>query len=112
MTKKILENAKKQFGEASELDGFEDLKAEDQAKITKAWDDGAVADEDIPESARKPEAEEGAETEKPKKAAAKKAPKKKAAAEDDDEDAEEEEAPKKKASTSKVRASLVHYDDY
>ena len=112
MTKKILENAKNQFSEASELDGFEDLKPEDQEKITKAWEDGTVADEDIPESARKPEAEEGAETDKPKKAAAKKAPKKKAAAEDaDEEGADEDEAPKKKASTSKVSASLVRCDD-
>jgi hypothetical protein len=97
VSKKILENAKKVHDDASDLDGFEDLKPEDQAKIVKAWQVGEVADEDIPDSARKPAAEDGAE--KPKKAT-KKATKKKA---DEDEDEEAEEAPKKKkASTSKV----------
>lgn len=68
---------KKSFENASELDGYEDLRPNDQEKIDKAWEDGAVADEDIPETARKPEKEgdeEDAE-EKPKK---KKAPAKKA----------------------------------
>ncbi|CAK5264998.1 unnamed protein product, partial [Mycena citricolor] len=75
LTAKVLENVKKEHEEASELDGFEDLNEEDQERVTKAWEDGHVADEDIPESARKDgEGEEGEE--KPKKKAA---PKKKKA---------------------------------
>ena len=89
---------KKSFEEASELDGYEDLKPEDQAKVIKAWQDGHVADEDIPDSARKPVDEDGAE--KPKKA--KKAPAKKKALESD---GEPEERPRKKAVTAKVRCS-------
>jgi len=66
---------KKSFPEADELDGFDDLQPEDQDKIRKAWDDGHVADEDVPETARKPDAVEDANEEvKPKK---KRAPAKK-----------------------------------
>ena len=71
---------KKSFEEADELDGFEELKDEDQERVRKAWEDGHVAKEDIPESARKPdddedEDEEGAKPAK-KKAAGKAAAKK------------------------------------
>ena len=45
---------KKSFEEADELDGFEELKDEDQEKIRTAWQEGHVADEDVPETARKP----------------------------------------------------------
>ena len=75
---------KAQFDEADDLDGFEDLNDEDQERIRKAYEVGHVADEDIPESARKPaddadeDDEDGA---KPKKKAAAKG--KKAAAADD-----------------------------
>ncbi|KAF8156779.1 hypothetical protein B0H34DRAFT_642276, partial [Crassisporium funariophilum] len=61
ITKKIFENMKKSLDEASDLDGYDDLTAEDKAKIIKAWQDGHVADEDIPDSARKPAEEEGEE---------------------------------------------------
>ncbi|KAF9566515.1 zf-PARP-domain-containing protein [Agrocybe pediades] len=94
VTPKILENVKSKFEEASEVDGFEDLKPEDQERLTKAWADGHVADEDIPPSARKPEGEDDAE-EKPKKA--KKAPAKKKAAEGSGEEAAEK--PKKARAT-------------
>lgn len=70
---------KKSFNEASELDGYEDMEKEDQERISKAWEEGHVADEDIPETARKPEGDDGEEDdddEKPKK----KAPAKKKAA--------------------------------
>ena len=89
---------KKSFGEGSELDGYEDLQPEDQDKVVKAWQDGHVADEDIPDSARKPAGEEGAE--KPKKA--KKAPAKKKVTESD---GEAEERPKRKT-PAKVRSLL------
>lgn len=76
---------KAQFEEADELDGFEDLKDEDQERIRKAYEVGHVADEDIPDSARKPaddedEGEEDGDAKPKKKAAAKG---KKAAAADD-----------------------------
>lgn len=58
---------KKSFDSATELDGFDELPAEDQAKVEKAWEEGHVADDDIPESARKPEAQESDETEGKKK---------------------------------------------
>ena len=60
---------KKSFESASDLDGYGDLTPEDAAKIDKAWEDGRVADEDIPESARKPD---DGEKPKTKKAASKK----------------------------------------
>ncbi len=67
---------KKSFEAASELDGYEVLRPEDQERLDKAWEDGAVADEDVPETARKPEKdgedEDAAEKPKKKKAPAKK----------------------------------------
>jgi hypothetical protein len=70
---------KTSFDNADELDGFEDLKGADQARVRKAWEEGKVAEEDIPETAKKlgdaSEDEEKPE-EKPKK---KRAPPKKKA---------------------------------
>ena len=65
VTPRIIENMKKNFDSATELDGFDELPAEDQAKVEKAWEEGHVAEEDIPETAKKPEGDE--EEEKPKK---------------------------------------------
>ncbi|KAL4246389.1 hypothetical protein ABKN59_009156 [Abortiporus biennis] len=58
VTPKMISNMKNIHDDADELDGFEDLNADDQAKIRKAWEEGHVADEDIPESARKPAGDE------------------------------------------------------
>lgn len=93
---------KKAFSEADELDGFGDLQPADQDKIRKAWEDGHVADDDIPETARKAEGDDVANEEaKPKK---KRAPAKKG---------DEGEASKpKKARTSKKASpsySLLFY---
>lgn len=65
---------KAQFETADELDGFEDLSEEDQDRIRKAWEDGKVADEDIPETARKSKdaEDEDEDEDKPKKKAGKK----------------------------------------
>ena len=63
VTPKIITNMKKSLEAVDELDGFEDLNPEDQAKIRKAWQDGHVADEDVPDSARKPEEEDEEEDE-------------------------------------------------
>lgn len=74
VTSKILSNMKNSFDEAEELDGFEDLNDEDQERVKKAWAEGHVAPEDIPESARKADGEvsEEEEEDKPKKKAGKK----------------------------------------
>ena len=63
-TKTIFTNIKKSFESAEELDGYEDLKPEDQEKVNKAWEEGHVADEDVPDSAKKPDDDE---EEKPKR---------------------------------------------
>ena len=47
---------KKSLDDPSELDGYDELKPEDQAKIIKAWQEGKVDPADVPESARKPPA--------------------------------------------------------
>ncbi|KAL6301402.1 hypothetical protein BKA93DRAFT_901941 [Sparassis latifolia] len=82
VTPKIIENMKKSFDEADDLDGFDDLKDEDQEKVRKAWEEGHVADEDIPETARKLASEDGEDEDddeegKPKKKPAAKSSKKK-----------------------------------
>ena len=45
---------KKSLDDPSKLDGYDELKPEDQAKIIKAWQEGKVDPADVPESARKP----------------------------------------------------------
>ncbi|KAH7918254.1 zf-PARP-domain-containing protein [Leucogyrophana mollusca] len=118
-TAKIIANMKEQFPAANDLDGFEDLNEEDQDRVRTAWENGKVADEDIPETARKAEGDAGEEDEeKPKKKRAppkkkaddgeekpkrKRAPAKKKAEEDDDDDDDAEEKPKK-APARKPRA--------
>jgi hypothetical protein len=96
VTSKIIANAKKQLEVADELDGFEELGGEDQEKIKKAWESGEIADEDIPDSARKPEGGDDDAEEKPKKKRA--APKKKDAEIGED----GEEKPKKRGRKVKV----------
>lgn len=99
VTPKILANVKKQFSDADELDGFEELKPEDQEKLKKAFETGQVAEEDIPESARKEAADDDGE-EKPKKKRA--APKKKKDADEDD----DEEKPKKRVRKPAAKVRL------
>lgn len=91
---------KNSFSESSELDGYDELTDEDKAKVDKAWEEGHVADEDIPDSARKPAAEGDEDEEKPKKKAA---PRKKKA---DDADGDAAEKPKK-ARATKAKVSNV-----
>ncbi|KAG5219752.1 zf-PARP-domain-containing protein [Salix suchowensis] len=97
VTARIIENIKKSLQEAPEIDGYEALSPEDQAKVNKAWEDGHVADEDIPDTARKPEAED--DEDKPKK---KRAPAKKAAAAAADADEEPKEKPKRTESQRSI----------
>jgi hypothetical protein len=83
------------LNEASDLDGYDDLSSEDKERVDKAWEDGHVADEDIPESAKKPVGEDGDE-EKPKR--------KKAAAKKTDEEGGEKP---KRARATKVRVVRI-----
>ena len=71
--------------DAADVDGYEELRPEDQARVKTAVEAGVVSPEDVPESAKKPE---GEEEERPKRA--KKGSKKK-----DEEDGEPKEKPKR-----------------
>jgi hypothetical protein len=99
---------KESITEGSELDGYEALKPEDQAKIVNAWQEGHVADEDIPDTARKTaDDEDKGEEEKPKKAKRAPAKKKAAAPAAAGSEVEAEDRPKRKAKTAapaKVRS--------
>ncbi|KAF8528567.1 hypothetical protein JB92DRAFT_770195 [Gautieria morchelliformis] len=102
VTPQIIGSFKKSFENPDELDGFEELKAADKERVRKAWEDGNVADEDIPESAKKGTGDEEEEEEpKPKK---KRAPPKKKAKKDDDDDEDDEKPKKKKAPAKKAPA--------
>jgi len=98
VTGRIITNIKAKYSEASDIDGFEDLRPEDQNRVTKALEDGEVAQEDIPDSAKKPDDGKEKEEEKPKKA--KRAPKKRKA--EDGADEREEKPKKARATSSKV----------
>jgi hypothetical protein len=52
LTPQDIEELKEKFKSASELDGYQDLEEADKAKVSKAWVDGRVAPEDIPEIAK------------------------------------------------------------
>ena len=69
VTSRILSTIKEKFASAADLDGYDDLNAEDQGKIDAAYESGHVADEDIPPSARKDgdAGEDDDEDDKPKK---------------------------------------------
>ena len=71
VTPKIISNMKESFNEADELDGFDELKPEDQERVQKAWEEGHVAPEDVPESAQGGDGEDD-EEDKPKKKGGKK----------------------------------------
>jgi hypothetical protein len=97
VTPKILSNVKASAENPSDLDGYDDLKPEDKAKVDKAWEEGKVAPEDIPESAKKPQGEEEEEGDDDAKPKGKKAAgTRKAAA------ADGEEKPKRARSSKKV----------
>ncbi|KAJ7367800.1 hypothetical protein DFH08DRAFT_5992 [Mycena albidolilacea] len=104
ISKKVFSNMKKIHEDSSEVDGFEDLSEEDQARFSKAFENGEVPDEDIPDSARKPAAgdddDDDEDGDKPKKKKA--APKKKKTAAEDGDD---EPKPKKKAAPKKKKAA-------
>ncbi|KIY51139.1 hypothetical protein FISHEDRAFT_71430 [Fistulina hepatica ATCC 64428] len=103
-TPKVIANLREAVeGDAAELDGFEDLKEEDKARVIKAFQEGHVAEEDIPETAKNPsgdDKDEEIEDEKPKKkVAARREPAKRKAATkkkaEDDEGVEDKPTPKR-----------------
>ncbi|KAG2068407.1 zf-PARP-domain-containing protein [Suillus decipiens] len=103
-TAKIISNMKSQFESADELDGFDDLKDEDKERLRKAWEEGKVADEDIPETARKAPGEEAEDDEeKPKKRAPAKAKK--------DASGEDGEKPKRKRAPAKAKKAEDEGDE-
>ncbi|KAF9057231.1 hypothetical protein BJ165DRAFT_1419306 [Panaeolus papilionaceus] len=53
VSSRILSNLRSSFSEVAEIDGYEELCDEDKQRVTRAWEEGNVADEDIPESARR-----------------------------------------------------------
>lgn len=61
---------KKSFEDASELDGFDELTPEDQAKLTKAYEAGEIAEEDSRQEKKGGDDEDDEEEKKPKKKAA------------------------------------------
>ena len=95
---------KSQFESADDLDGFEELKDEDKERIRKAWEDGKVADEDIPETARKSAGDElEDDEEKPKRRAPAKAKK--------DASGEDGEKPKRKRAPPKAKKAEDEGDE-
>lgn len=101
-TPRIITNMKAKFSSAEDLDGFEDLKEEDQERVRRAWEEGRVADEDIPETARKPADAE--DDEKPKK---KRAPAKKK----NEVEGDEEGRPKKRRATKSKKTDEEDEDE-
>jgi hypothetical protein len=114
VTSRIIEGSKQDETKPEELDGFEELREEDQARIVKAYEEGKVAEEDIPESAKIHLDEEGnvipyvaPVVVKEKKKAA---PRKKAAKKDsDDEGDDDEDKPKKKPAKKVSPAATRRY---
>ncbi|GAA5922620.1 uncharacterized protein JCM15063_003364 [Sporobolomyces koalae] len=112
VTEKQILNMKDSFEAADEIDGFEDIPGDDQERVRKAFQDGHVADEDIPDTARKPEPASD-EEEKPKKRKTTKRKKKEDSDEEEEVKAEEEEEKpkKKKAPAKKKTAKKVKKDE-
>ncbi|PWN49636.1 zf-PARP-domain-containing protein [Violaceomyces palustris] len=61
VTDRVLNNMQDKDGldTADDLDGFEDLRPEDQERVRRAFEQGHVAPEDIPLSARKSRDQDG-----------------------------------------------------
>ncbi|KIM68259.1 hypothetical protein SCLCIDRAFT_1209678 [Scleroderma citrinum Foug A] len=106
VTPKIISNIKNSVGDVEDLDGFDELKDEDKDRLRHAFEEGKVADADIPASARKPVDEE---SEKPKK---KRAPAKKAEADTEEGDEEKpKKAPARKPRAKKAPAASSEAED-
>jgi hypothetical protein len=100
VTPKFLSNVKSSAENPSDLDGYDSLEPEDKEKVNKAWEEGKVAEEDIPESAKKPQGDDE-EADDDKKTKGKKAGAKKAAAPDG------EDKPKRARSSKKVGSVFI-----
>ncbi|KAG0143101.1 hypothetical protein CROQUDRAFT_673142 [Cronartium quercuum f. sp. fusiforme G11] len=99
MTPAVIKNLSESLdGAVEELDGFEELRAEDQEKVRTAIAEGQIDPADIPATANQPKGEdeageEGATSKKRKRAPAKKTAK---AADGDGENVDREAKPKAK----------------
>ena len=71
VSSRVFSNMKNTVPTAEEIDGYEALKPEDQEKVKTAYSEGHVAEEDIPETAKKTggddEADEEEDEDKPAK---------------------------------------------
>ncbi|OCF32768.1 hypothetical protein I316_05403 [Kwoniella heveanensis BCC8398] len=77
VSEKVISNIKGDFPDPADLDGYDELPENYQEKVSAAMEEGHVADEDVPDSARKPPTPEGEEGEPSSSPAKKKsAPKK------------------------------------
>lgn len=114
------------FEDPADLDGFEELSEVYQEKVRKAYETGHVDDEDIPESARKPE-ESGKEDDNAegKKKKSGKTSKKRVrvrqlkfivltgrlifSKDEDGEEEKDDEKPKKKAAAPRKRSKVQYF---
>ncbi|KAI6116797.1 zf-PARP-domain-containing protein [Pisolithus croceorrhizus] len=112
---KLISNMKERLDDVEELDGFDELRDEDKDRIRRAFEEGKVADADIPPSAGKPAAGDAVEGEKPKK---KRAPAKKKTETEAEEGGDEKpkKAPARKPrvkvgwlSLTRTCSNLIHY---
>ncbi|KAF8323756.1 hypothetical protein DL93DRAFT_2028364, partial [Clavulina sp. PMI_390] len=53
VTPQVLSNVRALIPKVAELEGYDGIGEENQAKLDKAWEDGRIADEDVPPSALK-----------------------------------------------------------
>ncbi|GAA5807630.1 hypothetical protein MFLAVUS_001000 [Mucor flavus] len=51
-TPKVLENMKSDFSEPSEINGWQDLRPEDQERVQRAWEEGEIPENERPEPAK------------------------------------------------------------
>jgi hypothetical protein len=107
VTSKIIENMKNTLGDVEELDGFEELKDEDKDRLRKAWEEGHVATEDVPETADASKILPGANADDEEKPKRKRAPAKKKAK--DEEDGDDEPLEKPKRGRKKVHFLYYYY---
>lgn len=109
-TSKLISNMKERLdGDVEELDGFDELRDEDKDRLRRAFEEGKVADADVPPSAGKPAAGDTTEGEKPKK---KRAPAKKKTETEAEEGDEEKpkKAPARRPRTKKVPEAVNGVD--
>ncbi|KAI8080588.1 hypothetical protein BDF21DRAFT_419308 [Thamnidium elegans] len=51
-TPKVIENMKSDFSDPSEINGWQDLRPEDQERVQRAWEEGEIPENERPESTK------------------------------------------------------------